>query len=98
RDGKLWFSTVKGLVQVDPQNLPMNDQPPPVVLEELIVDGTVIARDPDFPSQVEIGAGALRIEFLFTALSLLAPERNRFKYRLDGLDNGWVEAGSARSA
>jgi signal transduction histidine kinase len=45
-----------------------------------------------------LGPGAQRIEFRFTALSLVAPERNRFKYRLIGLENDWVEAGPQRVA
>ncbi len=39
RDGRLWFSTVKGLVTIDPKNIRSNDLPPPVVIEQVIVDG-----------------------------------------------------------
>ena len=45
RDGKLWFSTVKGLVMVDPANIAVNETPPPVRIEELSVDGVPVTAD-----------------------------------------------------
>ena len=38
-------------------------------------------------------AGTRKVEFQYTALSLLAPEKVRFKYRLDGYDADWIDAG-----
>jgi len=113
RDGKLWFSTVKGLVVADPANISVNETPPTVVLEDMVVDGDRMGVDETtggVPGSIqrragttaesgpELGPGVQRVEFRFTALSLVAPERNRFKYRLEGLDTGWVEAGSQRVA
>lgn len=113
RDGKLWFSTVKGLVMVDPSNISVNETPPPVVIEEIIVDGLPVAADvrrlrtlrtgepsllTSAATNLRLGPGVRRLEFRFTALSLVAPERNRFKYRLEGLERDWVEGGSQRVA
>ncbi len=110
RDGRLWFSTVKGLVMVDPANISVNETPPPVVIEQVVVDGVPLTpslapsegeRVPEGRARggnLVIGPGVQRVEFRFTALSLVAPERNRFKYRLDRLENNWVEAGSQRMA
>ncbi|MCI0744783.1 MAG: histidine kinase [Verrucomicrobia subdivision 3 bacterium] len=99
RDGKLWFPTAKGLVMVDPAELKlkMNLTPPPVRIEEIRADGkpTAAARD---GAAAELPYGTRRLDFVYTALSLTAPERVRFKYRLDGFDSDWTEAGVARSA
>ena len=96
RDGKLWFSTVKGLVLVDPAAISINEIPPPVVIEQVLVDGVVQSELSNTASPPQLGPGVQRVEFHFTALSLVAPERNRFKYRLEGLENAWVDAGSQR--
>ncbi len=98
RDGKLWFSTVKGLVMVDPENISINETPPPIVVEQVLVNGVAQSEISNRASQLEFGPGVQRVEFQYTALSLVAPERNRFKYRLDGLENGWGNAGSQRVA
>ncbi len=94
RDGKLWFSTVKGLVMVDPANISLNDQPPPVVIDEVKVDGAPVLRGGEPAAGLELAPGAQRVEFRFAALSLVAPERNRFKYRLDPLEKDWADGGS----
>ena len=49
-------------------------------------------------SGLRLGPGAGRLEIAYTALSFVAPTRFRFRYRLEGYDNGWVDAGSGRSA
>ena len=109
RDGRLWFSTVKGLAVVDPQNIPVNPVAPAVLLEEVWVDGTrqtpklilqkpKAAADEVQTSGLEIAPGARRVEFRYTALSFSAPEKVRFRYRLEGLDPDWVEAGDRRVA
>ena len=47
---------------------------------------------------LKLGPGKHRIEFQYTALGFDAPERIRFRYRLEGLDSDWVEAGNRRVA
>jgi len=94
RDGLLWFSTVKGLVRVDPAHLRVNDLPPPVRLEEVVVDGEEQAA----ANRMRLESGVQRVEFHYTALSLVQPQRNRFRYRLAGLETDWVEAGTRRVA
>lgn len=110
RDGKLWFPTAKGLVMVDPSHLKltMNTTPPPVYIEEVRADGQLVARPhptPNRPStrasravSVVFPPGTRRLEFVYTALSLTAPERVRFRHRLEGFDADWTEAGTARTA
>jgi signal transduction histidine kinase/ligand-binding sensor domain-containing protein/ActR/RegA family two-component response regulator len=92
RDGRLWFSTFQGVTVVDPQRMSTNARPPPVIIEEILVDGEALAANSLVP------AGGEKFEFHYTGLSLLAPERVRFKYRLEGLDRQWIDAGTRRVA
>lgn len=98
-EGKLWFPTVKGVVTVDPGHLEKNTQSPPVYMEEVLVDGEVAYRGHgEKPSAITLEPGAHRVEFQYTALSYLQPEKAMFKFRLDGYDTRWVHAGSQRMA
>ena len=94
-DGLLWFPTSKGLVSVDPQNVENNLLPPPVVIEGMRVDDRPMAGETN-AQPVQIPPGRHRFVFQYTALSFVAPEKVRFKYRLVGLDNEWLEAGTKR--
>lgn len=102
RDGRLWFATFKGVVSIRPDDIPENHLPPPVVLEEVKVDGKSTLKD--FGSQsrggpgVRIPPGKHYFEFRYTALSYAAPDKVRFRYKLDGLESEWVEAGDRREA
>lgn len=92
-DGRLWFSTTKGLVTVNPAALRPHTIPPPVVIEELIVD-----RQPMSDESASLPPGSAHFEFHYTALNFMAPEKVIFKYKLDGVDDDWVEAGHRRVA
>ena len=94
RDGRLWFPTLKGAVVVDPENLSNNSVPPPVQIEEVIADKQKL--DPFREASVPPGTGSL--EFHYAGLSFLAPQRVRFRYRLEGFDREWTEAGTRRAA
>ena len=94
RDGHLWFPTIRGVVSLDPRSLAPNPVPPPVVIEELLVDGEAVPLAPE----VALPPGRRALEFGFTGLSLLAPEKVRFRYRLDGYDEDWIAAGTRRTA
>jgi len=92
RDGKLWFPTIKGVVAVNPKNI--NPMPPPVIIEQVVVDKKPIP----FQSNVELSPGQGDLEFHYTGLSLATPEKVRFKYKLEGFDNDWVDADTRRVA
>ncbi len=94
RDGSLWFPTLHGVVAIDPENLARNDQPPPVVIEELVHDGRALA----LPVTAALDLGKGELEIRYTGLSLRHPGRLRFQYRLDGYDREWVDAGARRVA
>lgn len=92
-DGRLVFPTPRGIVVIDPERLPQNDVPPPLHVEELIAGGRTY-RGP----RALLPAGAANWEIRFTALSLMAPQRVRFLYRLSGFDAEWVDPGTRRAA
>jgi ligand-binding sensor domain-containing protein/signal transduction histidine kinase len=93
-DGRLWFSTIKGVAMIDPEKIKLNDHPPPVVIEQIRVDDESIS-----PAQtIELAPGKSRLDFYYTALSFVAPEKVRFKYKLEGFDSDWVDGGTRRTA
>lgn len=93
-DGRLWFPTIKGLVVIDPEEITTNALPPPVTIERFVADsGTVALRGvPQLP------AGTGRLEFHYAGLSYSAPQRVTYRYKLEGFDQDWIEAGNRRTA
>lgn len=96
-DGRLWFPTAKGLVVVDPGNATINPLPPPVHIEEMRVDDRKFADGNDI-GPLKVPPGRHHIEIEYTALSFVAPEKVRFKYRLNNFEGEWADAGSGRVA
>jgi signal transduction histidine kinase/ligand-binding sensor domain-containing protein len=96
-DGRLWFPTAKGLVAVDPAGVRINRQPPPVRIEEMRVDDKKFT-DGDAAGPLRVPPGRHRIQFAYTGLSFVAPEKVRFKYRLNNFDTDWTDAGAKRVA
>lgn len=94
-DGRLWFPTVHGLVVFDPAQLGEGGKPPHLRLEEVRAGQRTF---PGRPSTIEIPAGTGDLELQFTAISFAAPERIRFRYRLEGFDPDWIDAGRRRVA
>jgi signal transduction histidine kinase/ligand-binding sensor domain-containing protein len=92
--GRMWFPTVRGLAMVDPATVRVHDRAPLVAVEELVVNGVPHPLD----GSITIGPGRPNLEFRYTGLSLSAPEHLTFRYRLDGFDDDWVDAGSRRVA
>jgi signal transduction histidine kinase/ligand-binding sensor domain-containing protein len=93
KDGSLWFATVQGFAQVNPK-LRHNPLAPPVVIRSMVADDRTYST----LSSARLPALTRNIRFDYTALSLSIPERVRFRYKLDGLDSKWREAGSVRQA
>ncbi len=94
-DGKLWFTTVRGVVWLNPDELTAKSSPPPVVIEELHVDGENI---PLHGGKIIVPPGHKQFDFRFTALSFDAGGRARFRYKLAGFDSDWVNAETLRTA
>lgn len=94
RDGKMWFPTQDGVAMIDPDVVPVNGQPPPVKIESFLLDRDAIA----FDKEVAIQPHQVNFEIGYTALSFINSENMRFKYKLEGLDHDWIEAGTRRTA
>jgi signal transduction histidine kinase/sugar lactone lactonase YvrE len=93
-DGRVWVTTTAGVASLDPKRQPFNRVPPPVVIRALVVDGVRT----DDPKAVTLPKGARNVQIDYTALSLAIPERMGFRYRLEGVDAGWVDPGGRRQA
>lgn len=94
-DGKLWFPTQDGVAIIDPEAVPFNPLPPPVVIEDVLIEQKPTNRS-DGGVIVEAGQGDLQINY--AGLSFIKPEQVRFKYKLDGLDENWTDAANRRTA
>ncbi|MFN7986747.1 MAG: two-component regulator propeller domain-containing protein [Thermoanaerobaculia bacterium] len=93
-DGRLWIATTRGLAILDPKRL---ERPPAslaVRIEEVRADGAPIRPG----ETVVVPPGSSRLEIRYTGISLVAPGDVRFRFRLEGVDRAWVDAGSERSA
>lgn len=98
RDGRLWFTTLKGAVAFHPQDLRPNPMPPRVRIEEVRLDGREWAggRRPLPLGTMDVQPGGHYLEFRFTAPTSVSPERIRFRWRLEGLESDWREAVNER--
>lgn len=111
-DGRLWFRSTHGVAMVDP-NISTNLLPPQVAIEQVIADRKTINESQRVDDPAGKAAGSLtylpahslvvppgrgEVEIHYTALSFRAPEKNRFKYKLEGVDRDWIEAEGRRVA
>ncbi|HEV2722683.1 MAG TPA: two-component regulator propeller domain-containing protein, partial [Thermoanaerobaculia bacterium] len=94
RDGRLWVATARGVAVVDAHATARNAVPPEVHVEGVLIDGSPVPGG----GALRVPAGAQRLDVHYSAVSLRAPERVTFRYRLDGFDRGWVDAGTNRVA
>lgn len=91
-NGYLLVPTVNGLAILDTGSDLFNPLPPPVLIEQVLVDGQRL----DHHEPIVLDSGARNLEIRYTALSFRSPERVRFRYRLEGFDDRWVEADTRR--
>lgn len=93
-DGRLWFKTIGGLVWIHPDRL-FRNRVPPIVQVRGLTTRTLRIRD---PKRVELRSGTSSLSIQYTALSFTIPGRVKFRYRLEGVDESWVDAGARREA
>lgn len=101
RDGRLWFPTIRGLVTVNPAQLLPNTNVPPVAIESVLLDDkeqNTNTLHANWSRDIVVPAGSERLEIHYTSLSLGAPDRARFRYRMEGHETQWTEAGGLREA
>jgi len=89
-DGSLWFSSILGVVKVEPFNMRYNKVVPPVAIDRIKVGGKEIELTGS--ETIELPPGSDRIEFHYASLSFKAPEKIEYKYMLHNMDTNWIEA------
>ena len=102
-DGKIWFVHLDGVSVIDPRHLPFNKLPPPVQIEQVIADrknyyDSASTVTGDANRRLPIPALTRDLQIDYTALSLVVPEKVFFKYKLEGWDHDWQDAGNRRQA
>jgi signal transduction histidine kinase/ligand-binding sensor domain-containing protein/DNA-binding response OmpR family regulator len=95
RDGRLWFPTQDGVVVVDPAMVRHARRALPLVVERVVAGGRAVAPQRD---SVALTPDQRDVQIEYTALTFTQPANVRFRYRLEGYDAGWVDAGSRRTA
>jgi len=94
RDGGLLFATSKGIAIIHPERVRNNTVAPKVIIERVVADKVELrGKELDL-----VSPGRGELAFQYTALGLTHSKANRFKYRLSGVDDGWVDAGHRREA
>jgi signal transduction histidine kinase/ligand-binding sensor domain-containing protein len=94
RDGKLWFPTEDGVAVIDPEKVIRDPEPPPVIVESVLLDRVPLP----VTTALHIAPGHDDLEIHYTAPSFIKAEQIRFRYKLQGLQSNWVDAGSRRTA
>jgi signal transduction histidine kinase/ligand-binding sensor domain-containing protein len=95
RDGRLWFVSARGITMVEPRTLE-DDRTVPV---QVSIDGGEVDGQPiQIVQSMRLRARTAGVEIEYTIPNLLSPLKTRFRYRLDGFDPDWVNAGTRRQA
>ena len=96
RDGRLWFATTRGIAWLDPATLHQirNRLPPPVLISSILSNGKTYSGS----GNLKLPAHSESLQIDYTALSLAIPDRVLFRYKLDGVDSDWQNAGTRRQA
>ena len=93
-DGRLWFANRFALQRIDPSHLAQNGLAPPVHVENVVAD-----RKDFLPVEgLRLPPLMRDLEIDYTALSFVNPRRVRFRYKLEGRDSDWQDAGIRRQA
>lgn len=93
RDGRLWFPTMQGVTVVDPSRS-LTQSASQALIEGVLVDRRVVAMTPE----MKMPPGNGELEFHYTMPDLRDAEKVKFRYRLEGFDRDWIDAGTRRSA
>ncbi len=99
-DGEMFFGGINGYTSFHPEEIAENRSTPPVVLTRITVPGLDLANQRPLSSRaaVTLPHRYNDIHVQFSALNFRQPEKNRYTYRLEGLDDEWNDAGTRRHA
>ena len=93
-DGLIWFATTTGVAWINPKRIVRNTVPPPVLIESITANG----RKYNSSTTLRLPPRIANLQIVYTATSLTVPERVRFRYKLEGQDEEWQDAGTRREA
>jgi len=93
-DGRLWFVTTRGITVFDPHVLETHSASVPLRFEGAVADDHRLGPG----GSLALAAGTRRLQIDYTVVNLTAPQKTRFRYRLDPFDHDWVDAGGRRQA
>ena len=96
-DGRMFFATMDGVAVVDPATMPVYTNPPPVVIQEIFADRVPLPKSPQ-KGVPTARAGTRLLEIRYAGIALAAPDKVKYKYKLEGRDSDWTEAGGRRFA
>jgi signal transduction histidine kinase len=97
-DGKLWFVAQEGVSVVDPARLPVNLLPAPIHIEQVIADRKTYSVMPGSAGSMRLPRLTRDLQIDYTAVSLVAPEKMRVRYKLEEHDRDWQDVGTRRQA
>ena len=93
-NGRIYFPTIEGVAVVDPTKVVNNSVPPPIYIENLRSENKEFSMIED----IELSYNTAFLEINYTGVSFTDPEKVQFKYKLEGLDDDWIDVGNSRSA
>ena len=99
-DGKLYFGGVNGITSFYPRQLKANSHIPPVKLTQLLINNTPIKSDKPLQdiSSVQLTHEDYLVSFEYSSLDYSSPLKNRYRHKLEGFDNDWIETDTEHSA
>lgn len=93
-DGTLWYATTGSVGRLNPAQIARNRLAPTPQIMALKTD----LRSYALQDGLRLPKHTDNLQIDFTAAALSIPERVRFRYRLQGQDSDWREAGARRQA
>jgi signal transduction histidine kinase/ligand-binding sensor domain-containing protein len=97
-DGDLWFPSSDGVSVIDPRHLHRNELPPPVHVEQITANRKTFDTSSSINGHLPLPSLIRDLEIDYTALSMVSPEKNQFRYKLEGHDADWQNVGTRRQA
>jgi hypothetical protein len=92
KEGEFWFPTVKGAVAVNPGTLPETQFRPQIVIEQLIADEKTIA----LKDSISLSSDTKALDIYFSSPCFNNPLKICFEYKIEGIDNRWINNGTSR--
>ena len=91
-DGRFWFPTQDGVAVIDPREVSFNPNPPPVLIEDVLID----REKANFQNGIAFQANENNLEIRYTGISFIKSEQVKFRYRIEGLSDEWTDVGTIR--